>query len=327
MRFRVKPGMTSQGGVVYLGNVRVVADEQGTDRQVTHYYPFGSAFMDGKSPGLQPYKYNGKEQDKMHGLNLYDYHARHYDPPLGRFTTIDPLAEKYYNISPYIYVANNPMKFIDPDGKRIGWPQVDPSYYRRVVVNHQINQTIKDNASVMQRNAITKIASMSDINDAVVLGTTLTRGKGALNIDGTSASGLDKGWAALGAILPVVSGSVVKSFFKKIGSVLGIGGDARKTGRNIGDVLESSEILRIENAATRINKPIHVVGSRAAGTAKVNSDWNYVINGINSKEWSKIKNSLPGPKSLIDNTPRNIDLIKLPLDKTKPHITIFPRSK
>ena len=103
----------------HLGNVRVVADEQGTDRQVTHYYPFGSAFMDGKSPGLQPYKYNGKEQDKMHGLNLYDYHARHYDPPLGRFTTIDPLAEKYYNISPYVYVANNPMKFIDPDGKRI----------------------------------------------------------------------------------------------------------------------------------------------------------------------------------------------------------------
>ena len=119
MRFRVKPGMTSQGGVVYLGNVRVVADEQGTDRQVTHYYPFGSAFMDGKSPGLQPYKYNGKEQDKMHGLNLYDYHARHYDSAIDRFTTIDPLAEKYYNISPYVYVANNPMRFIDPDGMDI----------------------------------------------------------------------------------------------------------------------------------------------------------------------------------------------------------------
>ena len=103
----------------HLGNVRVVADEQGADRQVMHYYPFGSAFMDGKSPGLQPYKYNGKEQDKMHGLNLYDYHARHYDSAIDRFTTIDPLAEKYYNISPYVYVANNPMKFIDPDGKRI----------------------------------------------------------------------------------------------------------------------------------------------------------------------------------------------------------------
>ena len=101
----------------HLGNVRVVADEQGTDRQVTHYYPFGSAFMDGKSPGLQPYKYNGKEQDKMHGLNLYDYHARHYDSAIDRFTTMDPLAEKYYSISPYIYVANNPLKFMDPDGR------------------------------------------------------------------------------------------------------------------------------------------------------------------------------------------------------------------
>ena len=103
----------------HLGNVRVVADEQGADRQVTHYYPFGSAFMDGKSPGLQPYKYNGKEQDKMHGLNLYDYHARHYDSAIDRFTTIDPLAEKYYSISPYVYVANNPMKYIDPDGKEV----------------------------------------------------------------------------------------------------------------------------------------------------------------------------------------------------------------
>ena len=135
MRFRVKPGMTSQGGVVYLGNVRVVADEQGADRQVTHYYPFGSAFMDGKSPGLQPYKYNGKEQDKMHGLNLYDYHARHYDSAIDRFTTIDPLAEKYYSISPYAYVANNPMRFIDPDGKRIDDYTIDlDGYIRKVKV-------------------------------------------------------------------------------------------------------------------------------------------------------------------------------------------------
>ena len=35
------------------------------------------------------------------------------------FYTIDPLAEKYYNISPYAYVANNPMKFIDPDGRSV----------------------------------------------------------------------------------------------------------------------------------------------------------------------------------------------------------------
>ena len=52
----------------------------------------------------------------MHGLNWYDFHARQYDPIFGRFHTVDPLAEKYYNISPYVYCANNPLKYIDPTG-------------------------------------------------------------------------------------------------------------------------------------------------------------------------------------------------------------------
>ena len=55
------------------------------------------------------------------------------------------------------------------------------------------------------------------------------------------------------------------------------------------------------------------------------SDWDYVIEGLNSRSWSKIKNSLPGAKSTIDNTLRNIDLIRTPLDKTKPYITVYPK--
>lgn len=45
--------------------------------------------------------------------------ARNYDPALGRWINIDPLAEKYVNISPYVYVANNPLRFIDPNGMEI----------------------------------------------------------------------------------------------------------------------------------------------------------------------------------------------------------------
>jgi hypothetical protein len=52
----------------------------------------------------------------MHGLNLYDYSARHLAVDIPRFTTIDPLAEKYYSISPYAYCANNPMKYFDLKG-------------------------------------------------------------------------------------------------------------------------------------------------------------------------------------------------------------------
>ena len=100
----------------HLGNNRVVADASGTVEESNQYYPFGLLYANSNS-NLQPYKYNGKELDAKAGLNWYDYGARHYDAALGRFTTIDPLSNNHYGISPYSYCMNNPMKFIDPDGK------------------------------------------------------------------------------------------------------------------------------------------------------------------------------------------------------------------
>jgi RHS repeat-associated protein len=69
--------------------------------------------------GSYQYKYNGKEYQDELGLNFYDYGARNYDPALGRWMNIDPLAEKYYKNSPYSYGLNSPVYFIDPDGMRI----------------------------------------------------------------------------------------------------------------------------------------------------------------------------------------------------------------
>ena len=78
------------------------------------YYPFGGLFGESTSGDTQRFKYNGKELDRMHGLDWYDYGARHMDGM--RFTTIDPLAEKSPEISPYHYCHNNPLNRIDPDG-------------------------------------------------------------------------------------------------------------------------------------------------------------------------------------------------------------------
>ena len=53
----------------------------------------------------------------MHGLNTYDYGARQYNPVTARWDRVDPLAEKYYSISSYAYVNNNPIMLVDPDGR------------------------------------------------------------------------------------------------------------------------------------------------------------------------------------------------------------------
>ena len=94
----------------------MVVSSGGTVAEVNHYYPFGGLFA---STSVQPYKYNGKELDAKKGLNWYDYGARHYDAALGRWLVVDPLAEKYYAWSPYNYCANNPIKFVDSNGKGI----------------------------------------------------------------------------------------------------------------------------------------------------------------------------------------------------------------
>lgn len=104
----------------HLGNNRIVVNaSSGEVEQVTNYYPFGTVFSDSTThnPGFQKFKYNGKELDLAHGLNTYDYGARQYDPILPKWDRIDPLAETNYNVSPYAYCANNPVRFIDPDGK------------------------------------------------------------------------------------------------------------------------------------------------------------------------------------------------------------------
>ncbi|MDL2320543.1 hypothetical protein LJC45_05370 [Alistipes sp. OttesenSCG-928-B03] len=79
---------------------------------------FGGRWRDSLSlASNNRYLYNGKETQESFGVNYLDYGARMYDSRIGRWHSIDPLAEKYYSQSPYFHALKNPINAIDPDGK------------------------------------------------------------------------------------------------------------------------------------------------------------------------------------------------------------------
>lgn len=109
---------------VYFDDV-VVNHKSGPVLEVTNYRAFGTEIttLSAKAFGKteNKYKYNGKELQSKEfsdgsGIDEYDYGARHYDPFLGRWMVVDPLAEKDRRWSPYRYAYDNPLRFIDPDG-------------------------------------------------------------------------------------------------------------------------------------------------------------------------------------------------------------------
>ena len=91
-----------------------------THLEALHYYPFGMVmqgpWMDDVAARNMPYQYNGKELNEDFGLGLSDYGARWYDASLGRWWSVDPMAEQYHQWSGYCYVMDNPLSFVDLDG-------------------------------------------------------------------------------------------------------------------------------------------------------------------------------------------------------------------
>ncbi|WP_445223262.1 RHS repeat domain-containing protein [Chryseobacterium sp. MYb328] len=136
----------------HLGNVRLSYFKNGTGIEVleeNNYYPFGLKHEGYNILGGNPsynYKYNGKE---LQETGMYDYGARMYMPDLGRWGVVDPLAEKTRRWTPYVYAADNPIRFIDPDGRTWG----DPKDQERLTknVNNRIESLNKSNADIQTK--------------------------------------------------------------------------------------------------------------------------------------------------------------------------------
>ena len=116
-------GTIQSAGVNYfirdhLGSVRAVVDHTGKIVERNDYYPFGGRHENASLPltGVNRYKFGGKESLEPVSLDMLDFGARFYDPRIARWNTQDPLAEKYFSLSPYNYCAGNPITLVDPTG-------------------------------------------------------------------------------------------------------------------------------------------------------------------------------------------------------------------
>ena len=102
----------------HLGSTSYITDDRGNITQYDAYLPYGELLVDEHSSSEDlPYKFNGKQFDEETGL--YYYGARYLNPVTSLWMSVDPAADRYPNISPYTYCANNPMIYIDPTGMYI----------------------------------------------------------------------------------------------------------------------------------------------------------------------------------------------------------------
>ena len=218
----------------YLGSVRAVYDITPDPEDVTSagsqileqndYYAFGGRIDDGNQAFYQTnrYPYNGKEQLRFEGINLdpglTDYGARYYAPTFGRWTTPDPLADKYYSISPYAFCNNNPVNYIDPDGRDI----LDKfAGYSLGLLSNIVPGTGRVRDLYKPTDSRDYNSALRDVdNAAAVLGTEMTKVGGAGMIAGGTA-------AAAGVGMTVASGgaaAVVGAPVAALGAEVAIAG-------------------------------------------------------------------------------------------------------
>lgn len=218
----------------HQGNVRGVVDENTAVKQVNHYYPYGALFAESTNGGVQPFKYNGKELDRMHGLDWYDHGARHNDAAIGRWHVMDPLCEKYYDVSPYAYCDGDPMNAIDPDGKSI-WTKM-------LKTTMKIGSRVASNGLKELGNAATYADAVSDIMDDA---TTVIDGN-ASTIDRIGA-----GVSLASELLPV-----------SVGDVKGIGDFVKSVNGNSKLSTLAQHIYRIFDKATNKTVKVGISGGK-----------------------------------------------------------------
>ncbi|MEO6000540.1 MAG: SpvB/TcaC N-terminal domain-containing protein [Chitinophagaceae bacterium] len=154
----------------HLGNSAFITDAAGEVYQHLEYFPFGETFID--EHGNQertPYLYTGKELDEE--TDLYYYGARYYDPRTSLWVSVDPSWSKPSQIarSPYVYVGDNPVVYVDPDGLQeqegpinITQRSLDEHVLPRHTVSGDVNYENKSKFNVNTKAQITALVKLAN---------------------------------------------------------------------------------------------------------------------------------------------------------------------
>ncbi len=131
----------------HLGSSSLITDANGDVTQHIEYVPFGEVFVEERNNSWStPYKFNAKELDEETGL--YYYGARYYNPRSSVWLSPDELREKYPNVGSYVYCDDNPVKYVDPDGREkiISFDLNDKIHDNRVIIRAALK--VKDDNSI-----------------------------------------------------------------------------------------------------------------------------------------------------------------------------------
>ncbi|EKQ58962.1 wall-associated protein [Xanthomonas citri pv. malvacearum str. GSPB2388] len=271
-----------------LGSVSVLTDTNRNIIERREYEPYGANL----GSSVDGVGYTGHVMDAATGLTYMQ--QRYYDPTVGRFLSTDPVSsngDTGENFNRYKYASNNPYRFFDPDGRQ------DRAYGASATLmmtpeQRRIWESGERAAFTEGGRALEGAAMMDAVKDFTANPHITKEGLAQLAV-GVVAAKLTHGRS------------------------ISVGGGAKLSN------LSAADLKRIQNAANRSGTTITVVGSRAAGTARSSSDWDYVVNA-NSKTRNNLSRSLPGSGNMKEAERANMDIFRGEVDKNRPHIEVRP---